>query len=218
MPIVVNCGCGKKVRVADAMAGRQMKCPACNSPLSVPLPGIRAVVDISEEESISSAPPPETKNNRTILAAIRSRVMILVRVFANACSVLVVLLAAWLVYCLFAALLEGDPYRTKLKSGELRKVEDFATDDIFTPTTFMVCDRDYQRNPTIGLDGHMFFASLDRDTLVMVDHDTTEPSVRKRGTSAREIDERMVWVVVISGPLSGRIGMIARYKLSPLEH
>lgn len=56
MSIVVECGCGKKVRVGDSMAGRAMKCPACNSPLSVPLPGLGAVVDTTEEEEGPAAP------------------------------------------------------------------------------------------------------------------------------------------------------------------
>ncbi len=35
MPIVAQCGCGKRVAVADALAGRTIRCPACGDPISV---------------------------------------------------------------------------------------------------------------------------------------------------------------------------------------
>lgn len=36
MPILVSCGCGQQLRVADQNAGQRVKCPACQSILSIP--------------------------------------------------------------------------------------------------------------------------------------------------------------------------------------
>ncbi|MFM9960132.1 MAG: SUMF1/EgtB/PvdO family nonheme iron enzyme [Planctomycetaceae bacterium] len=38
MAIKITCACGKKLSVKDQFAGRTVKCPACQNPLSVPVP------------------------------------------------------------------------------------------------------------------------------------------------------------------------------------
>lgn len=38
MPITFACTCGKSFTVADALAGKRTRCPACNSSLTVPVP------------------------------------------------------------------------------------------------------------------------------------------------------------------------------------
>ena len=38
MPIVLNCTCGKMLRVADENTGKRVKCPACNAVIAPPAP------------------------------------------------------------------------------------------------------------------------------------------------------------------------------------
>src|SRR5262245_31297750 len=47
MPITLNCGCGKVLRIADEHAGKRVKCPACSTVLSSapPPPAFEVVED-----------------------------------------------------------------------------------------------------------------------------------------------------------------------------
>ena len=36
MPISITCQCGKKLKVRDTLAGKKVKCPACQHLLAVP--------------------------------------------------------------------------------------------------------------------------------------------------------------------------------------
>lgn len=56
MAITFPCGCGKTLRVADALAGRRVRCPACKAELAVP-----AIDDAAGFEVIDDAPPPRPK-------------------------------------------------------------------------------------------------------------------------------------------------------------
>ena len=56
MPIVFDCPCGKALRVADAHAGRRVKCPACNTLGTVPEP--EPDFEIVEDPAESLAPAP----------------------------------------------------------------------------------------------------------------------------------------------------------------
>jgi DNA-directed RNA polymerase subunit RPC12/RpoP len=38
MPILLNCACGRSLRVKDILAGRKVRCPDCSSILTVPRP------------------------------------------------------------------------------------------------------------------------------------------------------------------------------------
>ena len=38
MPIPIKCACGKKLSLKDELAGKKVKCPACQKVLSVPKP------------------------------------------------------------------------------------------------------------------------------------------------------------------------------------
>jgi hypothetical protein len=38
MPIPVTCSCGRALRLKDEYAGKRVRCPSCQSPLSVPTP------------------------------------------------------------------------------------------------------------------------------------------------------------------------------------
>ncbi len=42
MPIKVACSCGKKLAVKDELAGKKVKCPACQKLLSIPKPKVQA--------------------------------------------------------------------------------------------------------------------------------------------------------------------------------
>ena len=58
MPIKVSCACGKKLSVKDELAGRTLKCPACQKPLRVPKPKVEeepAEEDFDDEPSDAPA-------------------------------------------------------------------------------------------------------------------------------------------------------------------
>ena len=38
MAIIVNCPCGRKLKIQDEFAGQEGTCPACNRVLQIPLP------------------------------------------------------------------------------------------------------------------------------------------------------------------------------------
>jgi hypothetical protein len=42
MPIEVACSCGKSLQVPDQLAGKKVKCPACETPLAVPASAVAA--------------------------------------------------------------------------------------------------------------------------------------------------------------------------------
>ncbi|WP_439621664.1 hypothetical protein [Gemmata sp.] len=60
MPIAVVCpgvGCGKKFKVSDEQAGRRAKCPACQTPLTIPA---AAAPEAEPHQKPTAAPPPGT--------------------------------------------------------------------------------------------------------------------------------------------------------------
>jgi|ERR1700722_2416697 len=59
MPLTWTCTCGKSLRVADELAGKRVKCPACNGVSTVPQadPGFEVV----EETDLQPSPPPQPK-------------------------------------------------------------------------------------------------------------------------------------------------------------
>jgi len=50
MPIAIQCGCGRSLRVKDELAGRKARCPNCNSVLAIPQP---AAEKNSEEDAFT---------------------------------------------------------------------------------------------------------------------------------------------------------------------
>ena len=50
MPIAIECSCGKKLNVKDALAGKRVRCPACN--------GVAAVPAAEPEFELVDDPPP----------------------------------------------------------------------------------------------------------------------------------------------------------------
>jgi hypothetical protein len=59
MPITWTCTCGKSLRIADDLAGKRVKCPACNCVSTAPKvdPGFEVV----EETELQPSPPPPTR-------------------------------------------------------------------------------------------------------------------------------------------------------------
>lgn len=51
MPIKIECSCGKKLLVKDEHVGRTVKCPACQSRLSIPLAQDEIAASVSDDES-----------------------------------------------------------------------------------------------------------------------------------------------------------------------
>ena len=107
----------------------------------------------------------------------------------------------------------------RLSGGEFCTVEDFTAPNIWAPTGGYVYDREYQINPGPSKpEEHLQVAAVDWKTLVMVNYDMAEESIKKGEPGRRRnVDGRLVNVFFISGTLSGRRGMIARYKLEPRE-
>jgi hypothetical protein len=59
MPLLLNCSCGKQLRVPDEFAGKRIKCPACSEVLTVPEPAAAAYAGsgVTARPSPSSAAP-----------------------------------------------------------------------------------------------------------------------------------------------------------------
>src|SRR5262245_24392032 len=58
MPLTLTCGCGKSLRVGDALAGKKIRCPACREICAIP-----ASEQKVEEEALNillSGPPTHT--------------------------------------------------------------------------------------------------------------------------------------------------------------
>lgn len=109
-----------------------------------------------------------------------------------------------------------DSTSSRLRAGQFCTVDDFMASNIFAPTSCYVYDREYQVNPgALKPADHLFIAEIDLDTLVMIEHDAATPSIIKGESGKRgDVDGRLVTLHFISGPLTGRKGMIARYKLN----
>jgi len=60
MPITINCPCNKVLRVADQHAGKRVKCPACQTIHTVPLPAAEAETE-PEFEIIDEPPRPASR-------------------------------------------------------------------------------------------------------------------------------------------------------------
>ena len=103
---------------------------------------------------------------------------------------------------------------SRLSEHQLCTVFDFMSKDVFAPTGCYVFDHEYQINPRIDPLKHTFAAVIDLDTLVMVYHDDNAPAIKKGEPGRIDVDERLVSVYFISGTLTGRRGMIERYKLN----
>lgn len=112
----------------------------------------------------------------------------------------------------------ADTVTSRLDDGQLCTVGDFKASDIFAPTTFYLFDRAYQQNPGVNPAEHMTQELIDIDTLVMATHDYGDPAIMKGEPGLRDVDTRLVGINIISGRYSGRTGLIARYKLSPLQN
>src|SRR5438067_703406 len=68
MPLSVSCGnCGKSFKVADELAGRRVRCPACQSVVAVPsLSAGPPPVTAAEEAESVEAPRPKKKKRRDV--------------------------------------------------------------------------------------------------------------------------------------------------------
>jgi hypothetical protein len=116
------------------------------------------------------------------------------------------------------SVMRGDSSTWRLAGVEFCTVNDFMAPNFSAPTECFVYDREYQLNPgPLKPEEHLSIAAVDFKTLVMVDYDSVAESIKKGGPGRRDVDERLVHVYFISGPLSGRRGMIARYKLEPRD-
>ena len=69
MPVTFTCSCGKTLQVKDEFAGRRVRCPACQQPVSVPAAdlGFEVVEDTKASpgfevvEDTKASPPPTAK-------------------------------------------------------------------------------------------------------------------------------------------------------------
>ncbi|WP_020471655.1 hypothetical protein [Zavarzinella formosa] len=62
MPILLKCSCGRSLRVKDEAVGRRIKCPDCESVLTVPKPEEPDVVEdleVVEDSEVEQAAPPK---------------------------------------------------------------------------------------------------------------------------------------------------------------
>ena len=68
MPIIWNCSCGKSLRVADHLAGRRVKCPACDGAVTVPQADTGFEVIEDTDAMPSPLPKPAAKHVRAVVS------------------------------------------------------------------------------------------------------------------------------------------------------
>lgn len=132
-------------------------------------------------------------------------------------GVLAVLAGLWLVRGVYGVLAYQDSAASRLRERQLCVVWDFASESIFAPTDCGVLSVESQRSPSGRASDSGQPAKVDLDTLVMVDHDAEKSAIEKGAPGRIDLDRRIVAIYFISGPLSGRLGWIERYKLRPLD-
>jgi hypothetical protein len=74
MPIAVSCTCGKAFRLKDELAGRKVRCSACNAVIAVPTPAVEGELDaealnmlLTEDVPRSSRPRPPAIEQETAI-------------------------------------------------------------------------------------------------------------------------------------------------------
>ena len=62
MPLLIECACGKKLKVPDELAGKKLKCPGCAKVLTAaaprPSPPPVPLDDVEEETAVTVPKPP----------------------------------------------------------------------------------------------------------------------------------------------------------------
>jgi hypothetical protein len=243
MAINITCECGKQFLAKDEYAGKRAVCPSCRRELVLPLPEAPAHVKPSDPPSRDVAPSTQTTNAKPSpppLSASRRHEngvgpigaregrapMKIPAKWRDAARFTIGVLCVWGAVSFISSVVQSitrdnrNLQGRRLRESELCYVQDFMAQDFYAPTECWVADREYQLHP--GSDGkvleHLFSNKVDYKTLVMVDADSGELSIRKGEPGKRaDVDEHYVFVHFISGPLTGRYGWIARYKLSPLN-
>ena len=85
----------------------------------------------------------------------------------------------------------------RLAGGEFCTVRDFMSPNFHEPTTGFVYDREYQLNPgPLKPEEHLSIVGVDFMTLVMVDYDSAEESIKKGGPGRRAVNS--TWSMCIS--------------------
>jgi hypothetical protein len=67
MPISVACRCGKAFAANDNLAGKTVKCPACQQPLTIPLPGQQGAAAARPQTGAQPAPQ-QTADGKIVVA------------------------------------------------------------------------------------------------------------------------------------------------------
>lgn len=75
MPIKLTCACGKKLSVKDEMAGRRVKCPACQKAVNVPKPDVEEspidewdLTDTAEDNSDDAVSQPSRSARKPLVS------------------------------------------------------------------------------------------------------------------------------------------------------
>ena len=64
MPIAVECGCGRRLKARDDLAGEAFACPGCGREVRVPRPLGPATVETFLASAVVVDDPPETPSAR----------------------------------------------------------------------------------------------------------------------------------------------------------
>lgn len=64
MPLLVECTCGKKLKVRDELAGKKVKCPGCGGIVTAPAPEPELVEPIDDEPVTAVAPQTERRTSK----------------------------------------------------------------------------------------------------------------------------------------------------------
>ena len=103
-------------------------------------------------------------------------------------------------------------YAQRLKHSTICLVQDFLAPEMFGPTPCIVFDDAYKENHMLDMKEHSTISMLDRDALVMIMADSGESKKNERG-----FESRLVEVLYMTGPLSGKKGFVYRYTLIPVN-
>jgi hypothetical protein len=68
MPIPVSCRCGKSFAANDNLAGKTVKCPACQQPLAIPALGMNSATAAPRTQAATQPTPQRTAEGKIVVA------------------------------------------------------------------------------------------------------------------------------------------------------
>lgn len=224
-----SCGFTGKVRTAPA-EGTMVRCTQCketftyHAPAPVPsIPRMASASGLAPSVATDLASPPTRTAGMASVPPAKTSEGLEARVATIEKRWRVFKLAAIAVPCLWVAAgiisevrRRTDPF-AHLPMGDFCQVWDAWTPNegrYMNPTLGFVWTREAELDYTKRGDASLVPVDVDFETIVRVDFDDTAPVMKPYNKI--EIDHRGVSIRYVTGPYSGRLGRIKRYKLQRL--